>query len=66
MVVNERAIRAIVRKDLKVVSQAKGVMIPLIILPLVMFVVLPGLAAFIPMLSSMPGTRCRRCRPSST
>ena len=39
---NWRAIRAIVRKDLKVVFQNKGVMIPIIVIPLVFLVVLPG------------------------
>ena len=50
---NWRAIRAIVRKDLKVVLQNKGVTIPMILLPLILFVVLPALAAFLPSLGSM-------------
>jgi ABC-type Na+ efflux pump permease subunit len=39
---NWRAIRAIVRKDLKVVAQSKGVMIPLMVVPLVFLLLLPG------------------------
>jgi ABC-2 type transport system permease protein len=47
---NGRAIFAIVRKDLKVVRQNKGVVVPLLISFLVFFVVLPGLSALIPAL----------------
>lgn len=47
---NKRAIFAVMRKDLKVVTQSKGVMIPLIVVPLIMLVLLPGLVAFLPML----------------
>lgn len=39
---NARAIQAIVRKDLKVVLQSKGVLIPLIIVPVLMFIGLPA------------------------
>ena len=53
---NWRAIRAIVRKDLKVVVQNKGVMIPIIVLPLVFLVLLPGMAALVPLLEDAPGT----------
>jgi len=53
--VNWRAIRAIVRKDLKVVFQNKGVMIPIIVVPLIFLVVLPGLAALVPLLEEAPG-----------
>jgi ABC-2 type transport system permease protein len=53
---NWRAIRAIVRKDLKVVLQNKGVSIPLIAVPVIILGVLPGLAAFAPALENMPGT----------
>jgi ABC-2 type transport system permease protein len=52
---NWRAIRAIVRKDLKVVMQNKGVMIPIVVLPLVFLVVLPGLAALAPLLEGVSG-----------
>jgi ABC-type Na+ efflux pump permease subunit len=40
---NVRAILAIVRKDIKVVVRNKGVMIPMIILPVLFFVIFPGL-----------------------
>ncbi len=45
---NWRAIFAIVRKDLKAVRQNKGVMVPVLIIAVVFFVVLPGLSALIP------------------
>lgn len=38
---NKRSLLAIMRKDLKVAGQNKGVVLPLIILPLILFVVLP-------------------------
>lgn len=38
---NLRAIRAIVEKDLKVVSRQKGVLLPMIIVPLIFLVVIP-------------------------
>lgn len=47
---NRRAILAIVRKDLTVVVRSKGVMIPLIIVPIVLFVALPALAALAPLI----------------
>jgi ABC-type Na+ efflux pump permease subunit len=53
--VNWRAVRAIVRKDLKVVFQNKGVSIPLIVLPLLIMGVMPALAAFLPALGEVPG-----------
>jgi ABC-type Na+ efflux pump permease subunit len=40
---NTRAILAIVRKDIKVVVRNKGVMIPMIIIPVLFFVIFPGL-----------------------
>lgn len=52
---NWRAIFAIVRKDLKVVLQNKGVLLPIVIIPLVLFVVLPWMAAFAPRLVNMAG-----------
>jgi ABC-2 type transport system permease protein len=52
---NMRAIFAIVRKDLKVVSRNKGVMLPIIIAPLVMFVVLPWVTALAPTLLDVAG-----------
>jgi ABC-2 type transport system permease protein len=54
--VNWRAIRAIVRKDLKVVFQNKGVMIPIVVVPLIFLVVLPGLAALAPLLEGDPSS----------
>ena len=53
---NWRAVRAVVRKDLKVVLQNKGVIVPMIVVPVVILVALPALAAFAPALQSMPGT----------
>ncbi len=49
---NWRAIRALVRKDLKVVVQNKGVVLPIILLPLILFIVIPALALFIPSMSA--------------
>lgn len=43
---NTRVILAIVRKDLKVAVQNKGVMLPIIILPLVLFVIVPWIMAY--------------------
>ncbi len=45
---NLRAMRAIVRKDLKVLWQSKAVTVPLIVVPLIFLVVLPALAALLP------------------
>jgi ABC-type Na+ efflux pump permease subunit len=53
---NRRAIQAIVRKDLKVVLQNKGVSIPLVVIPIVVLGALPALAAFAPALEDMPGS----------
>jgi ABC-2 type transport system permease protein len=53
---NWRAIKAIVRKDLKVVLQNKGVSIPMIVVPALILVILPALAAFAPALQGIPGT----------
>lgn len=39
---NWRAVLAITRKDLKVVSRTRGVMLPMIVLPVVLLVLLPG------------------------
>jgi ABC-2 type transport system permease protein len=52
---NRRAVQAIVRKDLKVVVQSKAVVLPLIIVPAMLFVLFPALAAFIPSMSHLPG-----------
>lgn len=53
---NWRAIKAIIRKDLKVVLQSRGVRIPLILLPLIILVILPSLASLGPALQGVPGT----------
>ena len=45
---NSRAIMAIVRKDLKVAVQNKGVVLPIVILPLILFVVFPWIMAYAP------------------
>jgi len=47
---NGRAIKAIIRKDLRVVFQNKGVTIPMIVVPLVILVGLPAMAAFAPLM----------------
>lgn len=52
---NTRAMFAIVRKDLKVVSQNKGVMIPIVIVPLILFGVLPWLVTLAPSLVNVFG-----------
>ena len=44
---NSSAVQAIVRKDLKVVFQNKGVAIPLIVAPVIILVALPGVAALV-------------------
>ena len=53
---NTRAVLAIVRKDLKVAVQNKGVVLPIIILPLILFVVMPWLMAYIPSWANAAGT----------
>jgi ABC-2 type transport system permease protein len=53
---NTRAILAIARKDLKVAMQNKGVVLPLIILPLILFVVFPWIMAYAPDLAISTGT----------
>jgi ABC-2 type transport system permease protein len=52
---NGRAIFAIIRKDLKVVMQNKGVMLPIIIAPLILFVVLPWVVTLLPSLVNIAG-----------
>ena len=44
---NYRAVLAITAKDLKVISRSKGVMLPLIIVPIIFLVVMPAGAALI-------------------
>ena len=53
---NTRAIQAIVRKDLKVAVQNKGVVLPMIILPLILFVVFPWIMAYAPSWANAAGT----------
>jgi len=60
---NWRAIKAIVRKDLKVVFQNKGVSIPLIVVPLLIMGVLPALGALAPALQDMPGASLSELEP---
>jgi ABC-type Na+ efflux pump permease subunit len=48
---------AIARKDLKVVSQNKNVLIPIIIITVIFFVALPWLAALIPSLINVTGDK---------
>lgn len=50
-----RAIGALVRKDLKVVIQNKGVSIPLIVVPIIVFVAVPLLLALLPRLFGAAG-----------
>jgi ABC-2 type transport system permease protein len=52
---NYRAIFAIARKDLKVVSQNKGVMVPIIVLTVVFFVLIPWLTRLLPLVGNMAG-----------
>ena len=52
---NARAIFAVVRKDLKVVSQNKGVMLPIVLFPLILFVILPWLVVLLPNLINFAG-----------
>src|SRR5215208_695080 len=53
---NTRAIAAIARKDLKVALQNKGVVIPIIILPLILFVIFPWIMAYAPSWANAAGT----------
>jgi ABC-2 type transport system permease protein len=52
---NWSAMFAIVKKDLKVVTQNKGVIIPIITLPLILFGALPWLASLAPSLVNIAG-----------
>jgi ABC-type Na+ efflux pump permease subunit len=53
---NWRAIRAIVRKDLKVVFQNKGVSMPLVVVPALFMVLLPALAGLVPLFEADLGS----------
>ena len=53
---NWRAIKAIIRRDLLAVTRSKGVMLPLIIVPLIFMIILPGVFGFFgPVLMELPG-----------
>ena len=53
---NGRAIRAIVRRDLLGVSRSKGVLLPIIIVPLVIMVLIPlGVGLLMPVMEEAPG-----------
>ena len=49
---NTRAILAIVRKDLKVAVQNKGVVLPIVLLPLIIFVIMPWVMVYVQTLSN--------------
>ncbi|HEY3476455.1 MAG TPA: ABC transporter permease subunit [Anaerolineales bacterium] len=53
---NTRAIRAIVGKDLKVAVQNKGVVMPIVIVPLILFVVFPWIMAYVPSWADVSGS----------
>jgi ABC-type Na+ efflux pump permease subunit len=53
---NWRAIFAIVRKDVKIVLQNKGVIIPIIVVPLIIFGVVPWISTLAPSLVNLGGT----------
>lgn len=52
---NKRAIFAIVRKDLKVALQNKGVVLPVVILPLILFVVFPWIMVYASTMANTTG-----------
>ncbi len=45
---NTRAVRAVVRKDLRIALRNKGVVLPIIIVPLIMMIVMPAVMIFLP------------------
>lgn len=51
-----RAVLAIARKDLKVAMQNKGVVLPIVILPLILFVVLPWVMVYASSMTDMTGS----------
>jgi ABC-2 type transport system permease protein len=53
---NKRAIRAIVYKDLKVALQNKGVVLPIIILPLILFVIIPWVMVYASSMADVTGS----------
>jgi len=54
---NARAMFAIARKDLKVVSQNKNVLMPIIVITVLFFVVLPWLGALVPTVTNLAGEK---------
>ena len=52
---NRRAIFAIVRKDLKVASQNKGVLVPFIVLAVLFYVLVPWLTRLVPLFEDAAG-----------
>jgi len=53
--VNTRAILAIARKDLKVAMQNKGVVLPIVLVPLILFVVFPWVMVYVSSMTDMTG-----------
>jgi ABC-type Na+ efflux pump permease subunit len=53
---NTRAILAIVRKDLKVAMQNKGVVLPIVIVPLILFVILPWVMVYASSMADLAGS----------
>jgi ABC-type Na+ efflux pump permease subunit len=53
---NTRAILAIARKDLKVAMQNKGVVLPIIILPLILFVIFPWVMVYASSMADVMGS----------
>jgi ABC-2 type transport system permease protein len=53
---NTRAILAIVRKDLKVAMQNKGVVLPILIVPLILFVILPWVMVYASSMADLAGS----------
>lgn len=51
---NWRSIRAIVRKDLRVVRKNKGVSIPMLVIPVIVLVIIPASAAFTTIFQDLP------------
>lgn len=52
---NRDALFAVLRKDLLAVTRSRGVMIPIVLVPVVMLVLLPLLVTFAPQLGNLPG-----------
>jgi ABC-2 type transport system permease protein len=53
---NWRAVKAIVQRDLLAVFRSKGVMLPLIIVPLIFMIILPGAFGLLtPVINQLPG-----------